>query len=275
MLFHGGVPKHYWVEAFSTAVWLINRLPARVLDMKSPNEKLFGRIPDYGSLRIFGSRCFPYLWDYAKTKFDPRSLPCVFLGYSDQYKGYRCLYPPTGRVYTSRHVVFDETNFPFQEPGRLFMIANSTVDLTTFLKWFPGSNVDIMTTSHNASPPFIGPSYTPNIILGDNDNTRTHDSCDRVYSSDDPSPSGHDGHQLRTWQLMIRLSPNVSVPLLHTNLRALMLKTTHQVIKVNKWLLELLLFNHLRFYPLFNPLHLQQHHLLQVPILWSHGYNKV
>ncbi|KAJ8631003.1 hypothetical protein MRB53_024326 [Persea americana] len=193
MLFHGGVPKRYWVEAFSTAVWLINRLPARVLDMKSPYEKLFGRIPDYGSLRIFGSHCFPYLRDYARTKFDPRSLPCVFLGYSDQYKGYRYLYPPTGRVYTSRHVVFDETNFPFQEPGRLFMIANSTVDLTTFLKWFPGSDVDIMTTSQNASPPFIGPSYTSNIILGDNDNTRTHDSCDRVYSPDDLSPSGHDG----------------------------------------------------------------------------------
>ena len=115
-LFHG-VPKRYWVEAFS---WLINRLPTRVLDMKSPYEKLFGRILDYGSLQIFGSRCFPYLRDYAKTKFDPQSLPCVFLGYSDQYKGYRCLYPLTGRVYNSRHVVFDETIFPFQELGWLF-----------------------------------------------------------------------------------------------------------------------------------------------------------
>ncbi|CAL9217267.1 unnamed protein product, partial [Arabidopsis halleri] len=29
------------------------------------------------------------------------------------YKGYRCLYPPTGRVYISRHVIFDETTYPF------------------------------------------------------------------------------------------------------------------------------------------------------------------
>ena len=40
---------------------------------------------------------------------------CVFLGYSETYKGYRCLYPPTGRVYLSRHVLFDEASFPFSD----------------------------------------------------------------------------------------------------------------------------------------------------------------
>lgn len=39
----------------------------------------------------------------------------MFLGYSPYYKGYRCLYPPTGRVYISRHVIFDEEIFPFKE----------------------------------------------------------------------------------------------------------------------------------------------------------------
>ena len=53
------------------------------------------------------------LRDYQATKFDPKSLHCVFLGYNDKYKGYRCLYPPTGRVYISRHVLFDELSFPF------------------------------------------------------------------------------------------------------------------------------------------------------------------
>ena len=79
----------------------------------SPYEKLFGKTPDYSALRTFGCACFPTLRDYASHKFDPRSLKCVFLGYSDKHKGYRCLYPPTGRVYISRHVIFDETNFPF------------------------------------------------------------------------------------------------------------------------------------------------------------------
>ncbi|KAB2626042.1 hypothetical protein D8674_017702 [Pyrus ussuriensis x Pyrus communis] len=31
----------------------------------------------------------------------------------DQYKGYRCLHPPTGRVYLSRHVIFNEDSYPY------------------------------------------------------------------------------------------------------------------------------------------------------------------
>ncbi|KAL5715327.1 hypothetical protein ACHQM5_017160 [Ranunculus cassubicifolius] len=150
MMFNGYVPRRFWVEAFSSAVWLINRLPSRVLDMNSPYEKLYGRVPNYASLRVFGCRCFPYLRDYAKNKFDPRSLPCVFLGYSDQYKGYRCLHPSTGRVYTSRHVVFDESMFPFQNPGLLFS-ASSSDTLTTFDDWISGASDE--QESNESGPP--------------------------------------------------------------------------------------------------------------------------
>lgn len=38
----------------------------------------------------------------------------MFLGYSPNQKGYRCLYPPSGKVFTSRHVIFDEDLFPFK-----------------------------------------------------------------------------------------------------------------------------------------------------------------
>lgn len=75
------------------AVWLINRLLTRVFDMKPPFERLYGSAPTYDYLRVFGSRCFPYLWDYAKTKLDSWSLPCIFLGYCDWYNGYRCYHP--------------------------------------------------------------------------------------------------------------------------------------------------------------------------------------
>jgi hypothetical protein len=37
----------------------------------------------------------------------------VFLGYSNQHKGYKCLEPSSGRVYISHDVIFDETVFPF------------------------------------------------------------------------------------------------------------------------------------------------------------------
>lgn len=59
----------------------------------------------------FWSQCFPNLWNYITKQFNECSLPCIFLGYSDKHKGYRCLYSPTRRIYVSRQVIFYEKNF--------------------------------------------------------------------------------------------------------------------------------------------------------------------
>lgn len=101
-------PYNLWAEALCTTVYLINWLPTPVLRWSSPYHKLFGKHPDYSLLRTFGSICYPFLGDYASNKLQPRSLQCVFVGYSDHDRDYRCLHPPTGRLYTSRHVVFHE-----------------------------------------------------------------------------------------------------------------------------------------------------------------------
>jgi hypothetical protein len=47
-------------------------------------------------------------------KLPPRRIPCVFLGYPTESKGYLCYDPSTRCVITSRHVYFDETVFPFR-----------------------------------------------------------------------------------------------------------------------------------------------------------------
>lgn len=114
MLFQSKLLLKYWVESFFTANFLSNLLPTSTLDGAiSPYEKIHGKAPNYIALRSFGCACFPTLRDYAATKLDPKSLQCVFLGYNEKYKGYRCLCPPTGRVYINRHVIFDETTYPF------------------------------------------------------------------------------------------------------------------------------------------------------------------
>lgn len=109
MLFNGRVPPTYWVDAFSLAAYIINRLPSPVLDGKSPFEVLFSCKPSYSNFRAFAFRVYPYLRDYAANKLRLRSLPCIFLGYSPQYKGYKCLDPTTSRIFITRHARFDES----------------------------------------------------------------------------------------------------------------------------------------------------------------------
>lgn len=115
MMFDSHLPLHHWVGAFFAAVYVGNHLPSVQSDKPTPFEAIMSQKPDYSHLRVIGSACYPYLRPVADHKMEPRSLQCVFLGYSPQYKGYRCLYPSTGKVYISRHVVFDEEVFPFKE----------------------------------------------------------------------------------------------------------------------------------------------------------------
>ncbi|KAG8475880.1 hypothetical protein CXB51_032703 [Gossypium anomalum] len=112
LLAQAKVPMHLWAHAFTSAVHLINRLPTSILDGKCPYELLHKSLPNYMHLRVFGCMCYPYLRPFNNHKLQFRLKPCVFLGYSPVHKGYKCL-DDTGRMFLSRHVVFDETCFPF------------------------------------------------------------------------------------------------------------------------------------------------------------------
>ena len=100
--------------------------------MESPFFRLFGKHPDYSTFRVFGYKCFPYLGNYRHDKLYPKSLPLVFIGYSTTHKGYKCLYPPIGPIYISRHVVFDENVLPFTKLIRLYDDAPIQGELCTF-----------------------------------------------------------------------------------------------------------------------------------------------
>ncbi|KAG7534176.1 Integrase catalytic core [Arabidopsis thaliana x Arabidopsis arenosa] len=116
LLHQASVPKKFWPYAFATAVYLINRMPTPVLDSLSPYAKLFGQSPNYLKLRVFGSLCFPWLRPYNSHKLQDKSHPCVFMGYSLTQSAYLCLDITSGRLYTSCHVQFVESTFPFASP---------------------------------------------------------------------------------------------------------------------------------------------------------------
>jgi hypothetical protein len=115
LLAHASMPLKFWDEAFITATYLINRLLSKVIDNQTPLERLLHQKLDYSMLRTFGCACWPNLRPYNTRKLQFRSKRCVFLGYNNIHKGFKCLDVGEGRVYISRDVIFDESVFLFHE----------------------------------------------------------------------------------------------------------------------------------------------------------------
>ena len=77
LLAHASAPLCYWNDAFATACFLINRLPSRTIEMKTPLERLLNETPDYTFFKVFGCACWPHLRPYNSHKLDFRSKKCV------------------------------------------------------------------------------------------------------------------------------------------------------------------------------------------------------
>lgn len=107
-------PLKFWSYAFKTAMYLINRIPTIVQNGHNPFESLCKSSPDYNFLCIFKCLCFSLLLPCNKYKIDFfYLLPCVFLGYSTSYLGYRCLDLSSKRMYITRHICFYGKCFSF------------------------------------------------------------------------------------------------------------------------------------------------------------------
>lgn len=126
---------------------------------------MHGTHSNYSSLRIFGSKCFPYTWDTRRHKFDPKTIICVFVGYSDRHKGYKCFHPSSKKLFISRHVVFDELCFPYKTNHHNTILSSTPHVVSVFDSWLPHTNSNscagsLQTTS---TPPCSSP--LPTILM--------------------------------------------------------------------------------------------------------------
>nr|GFA81936.1 putative reverse transcriptase, RNA-dependent DNA polymerase [Tanacetum cinerariifolium] len=95
LIIESHVPKSFWPEALATATYLINRLPTKILKMKTPLETLseYTTIPQPLTLqpKVFGCTVFAHIPKSYRDKLDPCAEKCVFVGYeyyySPQYSG--------------------------------------------------------------------------------------------------------------------------------------------------------------------------------------------
>ena len=98
LMFSMNVPKYLWGDPLLHATYLINRMPSKILNFKTPinmlhqlypQSRLFHSLPLY----IFGCTVFIRNPDKHASKLDPKGTRCVFLGIASNKKGYKCFIP--------------------------------------------------------------------------------------------------------------------------------------------------------------------------------------
>ncbi|XP_071727745.1 uncharacterized protein [Rutidosis leptorrhynchoides] len=107
MLSHARLDKSFWVEAATTATYLINRSPHRSLEDKIPEEMWSGDEVKLDHLRIFGCPVYTHI---SEGKLAPQAVKCIFLGYGSGVKGYCvwCPDPKYKKIIHSCDVTFNE-----------------------------------------------------------------------------------------------------------------------------------------------------------------------
>ncbi|KAK3020800.1 hypothetical protein RJ639_047756 [Escallonia herrerae] len=95
-------------EAVNTDCYLVNRSPSSAINHRVPEEVWSDKQVNFSAMRIFGCPAYVHLRNKERSKLDPKSKECIFLGYEEGVKGYRLWDPVAKKRVISRDVVFNE-----------------------------------------------------------------------------------------------------------------------------------------------------------------------
>lgn len=126
LLFQYQVLFRFW--PFKTTVHLLNIMPTKEV---SPYKLLYAKPYDLSKTRIFGCQCFPCLRPYTKNKLKAYFVACTFLRYGTKQRGFICYDMTHDKFYRSRHVIFNESTFPFGNSCSVFETTFENVNTST------------------------------------------------------------------------------------------------------------------------------------------------
>ena len=106
---------------------MINQSPSTTIGLKTPMEIWNGKSVDYFSLHVLGCLADMMFNSQKRTKLDPKSRKCIFLGYANGVKRYRLCDPTTHEIIVSRDVIFAENELQGEQKN------NSTVKEATIV----------------------------------------------------------------------------------------------------------------------------------------------
>jgi transposase InsO family protein len=86
-------PDWFWAEAINAACYSINWLYLHRILKKTSYKLLTGKKPNVSYFRVFGSKCFILVKRGRKSKFSPKAVEGVLLGYDSNTRAYSpCLF---------------------------------------------------------------------------------------------------------------------------------------------------------------------------------------
>ncbi|GJZ92582.1 retrovirus-related pol polyprotein from transposon TNT 1-94 [Tanacetum coccineum] len=82
---YANLPIHFWGDCILAATYLINKMPMKKLQWKSPYEVLYKKPPTFNHVRVIGCLSYATVTRPHKDKFDNRGIKCVLIVSTVQY----------------------------------------------------------------------------------------------------------------------------------------------------------------------------------------------
>jgi hypothetical protein len=93
-----GLSLDYWAEAINCENLIVNHTPTKDLKnitLKEAWDKINLYVSHY---RVFGSVAWAHIPDEKTKTLQPKSEKCIFVGYSEDAKGYKLLQPHSNEI---------------------------------------------------------------------------------------------------------------------------------------------------------------------------------
>jgi transposase InsO family protein len=109
IMIENAAPANLWEEGVSTAVYLLNRIPLKKLNWKTPFELIFDQIPDISHLVPFYSEGVYHLTHpERKHSLSSKGIKCNMVGYFEYGKNQYLVREKNGTIVNRRDVTFNE-----------------------------------------------------------------------------------------------------------------------------------------------------------------------
>src|ERR1700722_3720802 len=126
-----GLSLKYWAKAINYANYIVNHTPTKTLKNITPEEAWTKIKPFVSHFHVFGSIAWAHIPDEKRKALQSKSEKCIFVGYSEDVKGYKLLQSHCNKIILRIDVKFYE-NILACEPNSSFVPSldyelNSTV----------------------------------------------------------------------------------------------------------------------------------------------------